>query len=338
MNNSIIQIFLVKSEKKSTFARKMTKRERETAATIGFFDGVHLGHRFLLEQLLKLAAERDMQTVVVTFDRHPREVLCPGWQPQLLTSPEEKQELLRQTGVDRLTVLPFNPQLAALSAYDFMRQVLKEQLGVGLLLTGYDNRFGHRTAGSAEGFDDYVSYGQELGIEVMAGTGLQVQDERLEMKEERCRRCVSSSLIRQLLSQGRVGEAARCLGRPYELKGTVVHGEQQGRLLGFPTANLSLDTPLRMVPANGVYAVQVKTAGGLWKGMTNIGLRPTFDGHRQTIETHILDFKGDLYGQPVTIAFRTRLRDEQHFSSPEQLAHQMEKDAQRARQMMSGEG
>lgn len=298
----------------------------ETAATIGFFDGVHRGHQYLMEQLRRLAAERSLLPMVITFDRHPRQVLHGGWQPCLLSTLEEKEALLRQTGIGRLVVLPFDEELAALSARDFMRKVLREQLGVRLLLTGYDNHFGHREKGCAEGFPDYVGYGQELGLEVVCGQPLVVDGTS-----------VSSSLVRQTLGEGRVEEAARLLGRPYALSGTVEHGEQQGRRMGFPTANLHVATPEKLIPAGGVYAVRVQLENDSrsWPAMTNIGQRPTFgEGHLQTIETHLLGFSGDLYGRRITLSFVRRLRDEQHFSSPEALARQMAIDAEQCKNIL----
>ena len=292
------------------------------AATIGFFDGVHRGHRYVLQQLCRQAEEHSLPSMAITFDRHPRQVVDTSWHPLLLTTLDEKIELLRQTNVDLLVVLPFDEQMARLSARDFMRLVLKERLGVSLLLTGYDNRFGHRTADSREDFHDYVRYGGETGIEVTAATALPGGH-------------VSSSSIRRLLSEGYVGEAAKCLGRPYSLSGTVGHGFEEGRKMGFPTANMTLDA-CRLIPADGVYAVSVRLSPltshlSPLIGITNIGMRPTFDGHQRTIETHILDFEGDLYGQDISIEFVARLRDEQHFESTEELAQQMARDAETAK-------
>jgi riboflavin kinase/FMN adenylyltransferase len=299
-------------------------------ATIGFFDGVHRGHQFLVEQLRKLASNRGLRTMVVTFDRHPRQVLQPGWQPQLLTTLKEKEQLLQLTGIDRLVVLPFTKQTACLSARDFMQQVLSDQLGVRMLLTGYDNRFGHRSEDCNEGFEDYAAWGRELGMEVVCGLPLTAPPSTINHPPS----TISSSFIRRLLGEGRIEEATQCLGRPYNLPGKVVHGEQQGHRLGFPTANLCPNA-LRIVPGGGVYAVRVHTAEGLYGGMTNIGLRPTFDGHRQTIETHLFNYDGDLYGKRLTIDFLTRLRDEQHFDSPEALARQMALDAQAAQNILN---
>ena len=315
------------------------------AATIGFFDGVHLGHCYVLEQLHRLAQEKNMPSMAITFDRHPRQVVDTQWHPLLLTTLEEKIELLQQTGIDVLVVLPFDEKMASLSARDFMQHVLKERLGVRLLLTGYDNRFGHRTADSHENFHDYVRYGNEMGIDVVCGDGLQTSRHQVKKttRQQDSRTYVSSSLIRRLLSEGRVGEAAQYLGRPYSLSGIVVHGFEQGRKMGFPTANIQTDA-CRLVPADGVYAVHVKSQISNLNsqistliGLTNIGMRPTFDGHRRTIETHILDFKGDLYGKHITIDFMERLRDEQHFESPEELTQQMMRDAETAKRILLDE-
>lgn len=295
------------------------------AATIGFFDGVHRGHRFVTEQLRQLADTRGWPTMVITFDRHPRQVIQTDWQPLLLTTLDEKIQLLATTGIDLLVVLPFDQRMASLSASEFMQRVLVNQLGVRLLLTGYDNRFGHRTADTSEGFADYVRYGRGMGLDVICSTAAPGEK-------------VSSSTIRRLLSEGNVADAAMCLSRPYSLSGTVVHGFQQGRTMGFPTANMLLaDDSQRLIPKDGVYAVRVSldAQSPTLPAITNIGMRPTFDGHRRTIETHILDFTGNLYGQTITVYFIDRLRNEQHFASPEDLARQMADDEKAARRCLA---
>lgn len=295
------------------------------AVTIGFFDGVHRGHQYLMQQLKDMAHERGLQSTVVTFDRHPRQVLQSEWQPQLLTSLDEKEELMAQTGIDTLVVLPFSREMAQLSACQFMERVLVRQLGARLLLTGYDNRFGHDRT---EGFSDYERYGRELGIEVCAALCWQ-SDVVVP----------SSSLIRRLLTGGDVRQAALLLGRPYALSGIVVHGEQVGRRLGFPTANLQLAEPSQLVPQPGVYAVRVTVGNDSrqYMGMTNIGHRPTFSGQQLTIETNIFDFIGDIYQQSLRISFVERLRSEQSFASPEALAQQMDVDAKAAFGLMNSE-
>ena len=311
-------------------------------ATIGFFDGVHLGHQHLLSTLCRLAHERNLQSCVVTFSQHPRQVLCSNWTPTLLTTADEKLQLLKATGVDRIEMLTFNPEMAELSARQFMEQVLRNQLGTCLLLTGYDNRFGHNRT---ETFDDYVAYGRELGIDVIAATQFTIPHSQSNIQNSQSALPIiqhselniqnsppASSLIRQLLSEGCVTDAAQLLGRYYSLKATVVDGFRVGRQLGFPTANLCPLSTEKLIPARGVYAVRVGIDGEspTLPAVMNIGNRPTFSGHELTLEVHLLNFSGQLYGHELTVQFVQRLREERRFSSPEQLTEQLAKDAQQA--------
>ena len=285
-----------------------------TAATIGFFDGVHEGHRHLMHIVSQEAMQRGLTPLVITFDRHPREVVAEGWQPLLLTTLQAKLRLIEQAGMDYCCVLPFSQQMAAMTARQFMHDVLKEQLHVKCLVIGYDHHFGHdRTAG----FEQYCQYGREMGIDVVQGDMLGVQG-----------RPVSSSEVRRLLSEGDVEAAADCLGRPYELSGTVGEGEHEGRRIGFPTANILPDDPRLVVPLAGAYIATARTASDTADrpAMVNIGTRPTYGSHDQTIEVHIASFSGNLYGQRLTVAFRRRLRNEQRFSSPEALRRQLMSD------------
>lgn len=297
---------------------------RPSVATIGFFDGVHRGHRFLIEQVRHEAAIRRLASAVVTFPVHPRQVLQSDWRPKLLTTPREKLSLLEQTGSDTCILLDFTPHLAALSAREFM-EVLKNRYNIRALLIGYDHRFGHNRS---EGFEDYVAYGRELGLEA-----LPAQAFRLGMSGSE--RPVSSSLIRRLLEEGNVAEAAECLGFPYFLNGTVVSGHRIGHKLGYPTANLQPDHPDKLVPANGVYAVRAEVAGETHDGMLNIGLRPTLDnGDNRSIEVHIFDFDRDIYQQPLRLSFIQRIRAEQRFASTDELTAQLDRDAQRIRALL----
>lgn len=284
-------------------------------ATIGMFDGVHLGHQFVLHRVVDEARKRGLQSLAITFDRQ---------QSTMLTTLEGKRRLIFQTGIDRTEVLPFTDELKQLTAQAFMEQVLKARLGVKVLLIGYDNRFGHNRA---EGFDDYVRYGQALGIEVI-GLPPAPSEDRGDN--------VSSTLIRQLLGEGRVAEAATRLGYPYTIAGRVAHGEHVGTGLGFPTANLTPDSSRQLIPAAGVYAVTVGLEGssGQKLGMMNIGHRPTFDGRQQTLEVHIFGFSADLYGQPMSVSFIERLREERRFDSPESLCEQLQQDQLRAEQLL----
>jgi len=283
-------------------------------ATIGCFDGVHRGHRLLIEMVRREAQSRGLLSMVITFDRLPRELFDPSFQPRLLTTLEEKTAIIRSLGIDTVEVLPFNSEVASMTAQMFMQQVLSEELHVSVLITGYDNRFGHNRD---EGFEDYVRYGKQLGMDVLRG------------EEERFPNTlmpVSSSAIRQLLLQGDVSLAAQGLSQYYQLTGEVVSGEHIGHELGFPTANLQLDSPQRLIPAPGVYAVWAKTGQRVLPAMMNIGNRPTFHGTHQTLEVHILETVGDLYGEQLTVAFVEMIRSEIAFESREALVKQLEGD------------
>lgn len=285
----------------------------EYCATIGFFDGVHRGHQFMIDSLTTMAHAQGRQSLVITFDRHPRQVVHADYVPQLITTTDEKLQLLHATAADRIEVLHFDAQMAQLSAYEFMRQVLHEKYGVAMLLTGYDNRFGHNRA---EGFADYVRYGEEMGMEVLQNTPIDIDGMR-----------VSSSLIRRLIVEGNITEANNCLGHPYSITGSVAHGFQEGRRIGFPTANIVPESAEKLVPGNGVYATRVSVEGGEWMpAMLNIGTNPTFQRQQTTIEAHIIGFEGDIYGRKVRVEFGRKLRDEQRFESVEALQKQLEAD------------
>lgn len=286
----------------------------ELVATIGFFDGVHRGHRFLIDRVIEEAQRSGMSSAVITFDRHPREVLQTDYQPDLLSTLDEKLLLLSKTHVDNTVVLHFDASLAALTAHDFMRDVLQGQLKVRKLIIGYDNRFGHNRS---EGFDDYVRYGKELGIEVIRADAFLPDDVR-----------VSSSVIRTCLREGRVEEANRLLGYDYTIESRIVSGYQNGRKMGFPTANLDVTRCQQLLPASGVYAVLVRLKDSVgWKrGMMNIGHRPTFNGTTTSMEVNLFNFSGDLYGQELLVSFISKIRDERKFDSIDALAEQLQHD------------
>lgn len=282
------------------------------AATIGFFDGVHRGHRFLLEQVKEEAAGKGLCPSVITFPTHPRQVLQPDFHPQLLSTPAEKLHLLEEAGIANCILLPFTAELSRLSAKEFML-LLRTEYNVRTLVIGYDHRFGHNRL---ESFEDYVRYGQELDIDIVQARAYTQENAK-----------VSSSAIRELLSQGEVHTASRLLGYPYPLEGTVTDGYRVGRKIGFPTANLRIDHPFKLVPAEGVYAVKVEVEGQQHLGMLNIGHRPTLNnGADRSIEVHILDFAGDIYRQNIRIEFLRFLRPEIKFASIEELISQIEKD------------
>lgn len=294
-----------------------------SVATIGFFDGVHRGHQFLIEEVKREAQQAGLCSTVITFDRHPRQVLHQDYQPELLTTLDEKLMLLSRTGVDQAVVLHFDEAMASLTAKKFMHQVLRERLNVRRLVIGYDNRFGHNRA---EGFDDYVRYGRELGMEVIHNTAFTLKDVQ-----------VSSSVVRALVREGEVAMARQCLGYPYTLAGTVTTGYQEGRKLGFPTANLDLASVHQLLPAGGVYAVKVRLAQSMtWHaGMMNIGTRPTFDGTERSLEVNIFDFADDIYGRELLVAFYHKMREEKKFRNAATLACQLQEDKQTIKEYFS---
>lgn len=303
---------------KTIIFRENVRLDSGCVATIGCFDGVHLGHRLLIGMMMQKAKERGLQSAVITFDRQPREVFDPKFCPQLLSTQREKAEALEALGVDLLVVLPFTKELASLSAQTFMQQVLHDRLNVSMLIVGYDHRFGHNRS---EGFDDYVRYGQAMGMEVLRGGVAYFQGKE---------KAVSSSVIRQLLKEGKVRMIQEGLARPYSLTGRVIQGEHIGHVLGFPTANLEVDDPHKLIPAAGVYAVWAVVNGERLPAMMNIGTRPTFEGTAQTLEVHILDKVGDLYGKMLTVEFMEWLRDERPFAQPKDLIEQLQRDREQA--------
>ena len=285
-------------------------------ATTGFFDGVHLGHRLVIERLVSLARERGDESLVVTFWPHPRAVLQDGARElRLLNSLEEKKELLRSLGVDRVEVLDFTRSFAALKAEQYLREILRDRFGVTTLLMGYDNRLGSDRLTA----DTLKPIAEGIGMELKELLPLSFRPSEASGE-------ISSTQIRTALENGDIVSAAEMLGYRYSLKGVVVAGNRLGRTIGFPTANMKLYEPLKLVPGRGVYAVEAEVLGKKYRGMTNIGLRPTVGGSFTTIETHILDFDEDIYGLPLRITFLRRLRDEVHFPSLEALKDQLEKD------------
>ncbi len=289
-------------------------RLKPCVATIGFFDGVHLGHRHLIEAVRKEAEQQGLESTVVTFDRHPRQVVSTDFHPCLLSTQEEKLLLLDKTGINNCVVLPFDKEMASLSAREFMQTILADSLLTKVLFTGYDHRFGHNRS---EGFADYERYGREMGMEVRRGDPFVLEGVS-----------VSSSVVRSLLSEGEVGLASRCLGYHYTLRGHVVDGEHIGTTIGFPTANLEVDDANKLLPADGVYAVKVSIPCVSYIGpaMLNIGTRPTFNGKRRTIEAHIFNFSENIYGRSIDVAFLAKIRGERKFNSASALAEQLKKD------------
>ena len=318
-------------------------------ATTGFFDGVHTGHRLVIERLVSLARERGDESLVVTFWPHPRAVLQDGARElRLLTTLEEKKARLTALGVSRIEVLDFTRPFAALTAEEYLRDVLRDRFGVTTLLVGYDNRLGSDRLTAPDLAPIATSIGMELifvdecleGVHPLKpvatlgpirGRGPQLAVGGV-VEDDGLRGCapsgqpISSTKIRKALQEGRIEDATEMLGYGYSLTGVVVAGNRMGRTIGFPTANLRLYEPLKLIPAMGVYVVEAEVLGKKYRGMTDIGTRPTVGGTFPTIETHILDFDEDIYGLPLTITFLRRLRDEIHFPSLDALKHQLELD------------
>lgn len=298
-----------------------TSTTRPLFAALGVFDGVHRGHRAVIARVEAEAAARQLDSAVISFRTHPQQVLHPEVPFRMLTSPQERETLLRQTGIDRVVFLDFTREMSQLSAFEFL-QILSSQLQVKGLIIGYDHRFGHNRA---EGFDDYVRYGQQLGMEILHADELVTDDGP-----------VSSSIIRKLLLQGDLTTANRLLSYPYTLHGKVVNGFHVGRELGFPTANIDMDYPDKLIPANGVYAVHIVLGDGRrYGGMLNIGNRPTLNRPNDySIEANIFDFSGNLYGENLAVELVQYIRPERTFANTEALRTQLVADEAAIRKIL----
>ncbi len=296
---------------------------REPAVTIGNFDGVHRGHQALVRATVGWARAHAGTALVLTFDPHPARVLTPDRAPASLTTPGQKAELLASLGADAVVTLPFDAGLAALAPEVFVARVLVETLGARHVVVGESFRFGRRQSGDAATLG---RLGAERGFTVEAVAPVLLDGE-----------AVSSSRVREALAAGEVGLARELLGRDYFVDATVVRGDGRGRTIGIPTANLECDN--EVVPARGVYAGRLRTADGAWHPAgVNRGLRPTFGGGTETVEAHLLDFQGDLYGSRARLAFTHRLREERRFPGREALVLQVRDDVARARALLSRAG
>lgn len=284
----------------------------------GFFDGVHLGHRFVIDALVGAARERGEESMVITFWPHPRNVLQNGARGlRLLSSLDEKKALLKSLGVDRVEVINFTREFSQMTTQEYLRDVIMERFGGTAVLLGYDNRMGRNPASP----DEIRAIAEGLGLEVIRTESVAVPSGTI----------ISSTQIRNLLSEGRVEDAAQMLGYGYSLHGVVVAGNQLGRTIGFPTANMQLYEPLKMLPGNGVYKVEAETLGRKFTGMCNVGNRPTVSNTSAvSIETNIFDFDEYIYGLDMRVTFLRKIRDEIRFTDLSQLQAQLKKDREEA--------
>jgi len=291
--------------------------------TVGTFDGVHRGHVAVLDELAAEGRRRGLPTVLVTFDPHPLRIVRPETAPRLLTTPAEKVEILAQSELDYLAFFRFTPALAAYSPRRFVEEILLRQMAMRHFVIGYDHGFGRGRSGDVDTLRDI---GREAGFGVdvvppVAGPAGPI----------------SSSRIRRSLEEGDVAAAAASLGRPYSLAGTVVRGEGAGRRLGFPTANLQLDSPDKLLPHEGIYAVRAALHDRYGDGVLHLGPRPTFPGLGPSIELHLFDFDGDLYGSRIRVDLFSRIRGIARFDSPRSLIEAMERDCLAARAALAAE-
>lgn len=289
--------------------------------TLGNFDGVHLGHREIFRRLVSLARRIDGTAVVFSFWPHPLRVLAPHRQLRLINTYDEKVRLISASCVDVLLCPPFTRELASLSPEQFVREILVERIGVRHIVIGYDYRFGKSREGHAEMLRTLgKAYGFEVEVLAPIAQGQVIY---------------SSTRVRELVATGQVREVVNLLGRHFTLEGCVIHGDHRGQSLGFPTANLASEKEL--LPAAGVYAVKVRLDERIYDAVANIGRKPTFGGDALTIEVHLLDFSGNLYGRSLRLYFIERLRPERHFSSVEELQAAIRFDVETARTLLEGE-
>ena len=290
--------------------------------TVGTFDGVHRGHRDVVERLVARSRSLKIPSVLVTFEPHPLEIVNPAAAPQLLTTHYEKLEVLTETGIDYVAVLPFTSELAAFSAEDFVELVLRRRFRLRELLIGYDHGFGRQRAGNV---DVLRTLGERDGFKVEVVDAVATPDGH----------SVSSTSIRRAVAGGDLERACAGLGRPYSISGRVIQGAQRGRTIGFPTLNLGPPPARKLLPPEGVYAVRVQTPRGPVGGMMNLGPRPTFGDAAISLEAHLFDTNGDFYGTDVRIDFVKRLRETRKFASAEQLKAQLQHDERDARNALT---
>jgi riboflavin kinase / FMN adenylyltransferase len=295
---------------------------KDTVITVGTFDGVHRGHRDVIERLVARAHLLKIPSVLVTFEPHPLEVVNPAAAPLLLTTHDEKQEVIAETGLDYLAVVPFTAELAAYSAEDFVEGILRRCFRMRELLIGYDHGFGRQRAGNV---DVLRTLGERDGFRVEVVEPVSTADGH----------SVSSTSIRRAVAGGDLDRAEASLGRLYSVSGRVVEGAQRGRTIGFPTVNLGAPPHRKLLPPEGVYAVRVQTPAGPVGGMMNLGPRPTFGDSATSLEAHLFDTSGNFYGSHIRIDFVARLRETRKFASAEQLTAQLRHDERNARHALT---
>ncbi|GAB4335852.1 MAG: bifunctional riboflavin kinase/FAD synthetase [Calditrichia bacterium] len=285
-----------------------------SAVTIGTFDGVHRGHQHVLEALNLASQECGCQSVLVTFHPHPKMVVRPELASSLrfLTTPDEKIEQLTRYPLKAIANLPFTKEFSQMPYYEFIEEVLVKRLNVGVMVIGHDHAFGRNREGH---YEELREFADKMGFQVRRVPPLLVEGEP-----------ISSTRIRKLLEKGKIEAANDLMGRPYSLRGTVVHGDGRGTQLGFPTANIRVDYPQKLIPGNGVYAIDVKIANQRYQGMMNIGNRPTFNHDPLTLEAHLFKFFGSIYGEKIEVFFKQFIRREIKFRNKEELVKQLIKD------------
>lgn len=299
------------------------KHNPNTVLTVGTFDGVHAGHRAILDAVVRKARKRQARSVLVTFDPHPRNIINPGSAGiKLLTTIQERSEILEELGIDEMVVIPFDRDFSLLSSEEFIRDIIYDKIGVSEFVIGYDHHFGRDREGTIETIE---TIGQELDF-----------DAYVVSKREIGEQTVSSTAIRKAIGEeGNVEQAAAFLQRPYRLNGMVIHGDKRGKDIGFPTANIKPEHPQKVIPKDGVYAVRVRVMDNWFKGMMNIGTRPTFDGKMRTLEVNLFDFNEDIYGKEIQVRFFNRIRDEVKFDGINELIKQLTKDEERAKELLA---
>ncbi|MEZ4777906.1 MAG: bifunctional riboflavin kinase/FAD synthetase [Flavobacteriaceae bacterium] len=297
------------------------KNEKGTVVTIGTFDGVHVGHKAIIKRVVEAARKEQLDSVVLTFFPHPRRVLQKDLDIKLLNTLSEKKEILAQLGLDHLVIQPFTQEFSRLTAVEYVRDILVNQLKVKKVIIGYDHRFGRNRTAT---IDDLREFGKTYSFAVEEISAQELNEV-----------AISSTKIRKALEEGGIETATKFLGYCYRLHGTVVKGKQIGKSLGYPTANLEVDELYKLIPKNGVYITQVTIENEYYYGLTSIGTNPTLGGKEITIETYFLDFNKEIYGKSISLEFKTRIRDEETFNSLEELKEAIVKDELFARNYLT---